>query len=142
MNADASSAEPDVPPRQVNLHLGDLREVFRAVDRLAARRMGDREIYASVKSSTPHFQDAFVRWLVRHTLHPEAEDDIMPDEVLTIRKRAVGNGVDGLEVHLRRVPPTVRPYLLVQYRNQFWHVVNGPTEEGHAVLRPLATLPE
>jgi hypothetical protein len=130
-----------LPERQVNLHLSDLREVFHAVDRLAGSQLGDREICAKILDELPLYGPRFLRWLVRHTLHPEAEDDIMPDEVEEEDERPAGE-YENLEIRFSRIPATVTLYALVQYRQQFWHVVEIDGTARRALLKPLNACPD
>lgn len=125
------------PDKQVHLKLSDLRAVFRAVDQMAAERIADREIFARIRERIPFYDDSFLRWLVRHTLHPEAEDDIMPDEVERRAECRLPDGPQGMEIVFTTVPPTVDQYRLVQYLQQFWHIVEFDPDQKRALLRPL-----
>lgn len=141
--AEPAPAVPTAPTdRQINLRLSDLRNIFHEVDRMAANRASDREIFHAIAEKMPFFELRFLRWLVRHTLHPESEDDIMPDEVSAQKEHELADGTTGVEIHFTRVPPTVAPYQLVQYMQQFWHVVEFNGAEKRARLKQLSACPD
>ncbi|MHC4884125.1 MAG: hypothetical protein ACYTGH_03475 [Planctomycetota bacterium] len=128
-----------IPEGQIDLRLASIREIFHHVDELSAERLSDRQIFDAVRNRVEGYSDSFVRWLVRHTLHPESEDDLMPDEVVSEELRATPFDYSLLCVTFKLMPPTVRPYHLIQYRQQFWHVVEVDHSAASTVLRPLGS---
>jgi len=124
---------------QRNLQLAGIRDIFHQVDELSADRLSDREIFRLVWEKGHDYTEGFVRWLVRHTLHPESEDDLMPDEVVEETSVRTQEGYSVLRITLQRIPPGVRCFYLLQYRQQFWHLVEVDSEACVLELRPLAS---
>ncbi|MFH0912012.1 MAG: hypothetical protein V1918_10975 [Planctomycetota bacterium] len=131
-----------IQEKQKRLFLSELRAIFQLVEKLAFRQPDERAIVQAIVEQYPHYQLRFTRWLVRHTLHPQTDDDIMSDEIKAHEKHLLADGTECLILHFHEIPPTVRPFLLVQYGHTFWHVVEYDAEGKQAMLRPLATYKE
>jgi hypothetical protein len=129
--------ESDIPECQKYLQLEALRDVFQRVDELSAQRLDDREILAQIVKQENEFSLSFVSWLVRHTLHPEAEDDIMNDELVSEEELLTANGYTMLKLRLARQLPALRLYHLAQFNMQFWHVIELNDNGREVLLRPL-----
>lgn len=130
---------PSVPEAQIHLRLNSIREIFHHIDELSSERLDDRQIFFLVKDRMKGYSDCFLRWLVRHTLHPESEDDMMPDEVESEESKESGGEYLLLHVKFSTIPPTVKLHHLIQYRQQFWHAISVDYDTRYVILRPLSS---
>jgi hypothetical protein len=124
-------------PVEANLSLENLRSIFQQIEELGASVLGEREILDRVADARPEYSLAFLRWIVRHALHPETQDDILSGEVETVDEWITEAGHTVSQVCFRRIPPTVELYRLVQFRGTFWHVIAVSPRQGTATLRLL-----
>jgi hypothetical protein len=136
---DDAPSSGGVSEKQKHLVMSELREIFQAVGALAGHEPDERVILRHIAERYPQYEMRLLRWLVRHTLHSQTDDDIMPDEVKSQTRRMEEDNLPCLEVEFNFVPPTVRPYFLVQYSQTFWHVIELDEANRRALLRPLAT---
>jgi hypothetical protein len=109
---------------QKNLSISDLRDIFQSIDKISMDKVDEREILKDVVDLEPEYELRFLRWLVRHTLHPETDDDIMTDEVDNFEEIIDSDGSTIMNIRFNRIPVTVDNYLLVQYQHTFWHVIS------------------
>ncbi len=132
------TAREDIPERQRNLRLDDLRDICHAVAGLLSTHEDERAILQEVVATHPGYEERFLRWLVRRVLHPRSEDDIMADEIRSVREISDPSQETCLEIVFHRMPPTVRLFYIVQYREAFFHVIELDEPAGRALLKPLS----
>lgn len=127
-----------IPVKQKNLSLADLREIFQQIDTLANKNLNERVILQSVVESNQDYELKFLRWLVRHTIHPETDDDIMSDEITQSVEKIANDGSTLTEINFSRIPPTIKDSYLVQFKHTFWHVIKFDPENKTATLKLLS----
>ncbi|MBN1257504.1 MAG: hypothetical protein JXA52_07340 [Planctomycetes bacterium] len=126
-----------VPEKQKNLALADIKSVFVIIDSIANKVPTDRDVLVEVMKQSPIYEKDFMMWLVRHTLHPEADEDIMQDEVRRCSRKTTEQGYSLFEVIFKHIPASVKLYHLVKFHHQFWHVIELDTNNNTALLKPL-----
>ncbi|MHC4871028.1 MAG: hypothetical protein ACYTFY_04215 [Planctomycetota bacterium] len=127
-----------LPEKQLNLSLSDLRDIFQQIDNYANTDIPEREILAKIAAEYGDYEFRFLRWLVRHTMHPESDDDIMSDEVAESIEAVAQDGSTINQITFKRIPPTVKESYLVQYKHTFWHIRKLDQEKKFAELKLLS----
>lgn len=127
-----------IPEKQLNLSLSELRVIFQRIDNYANSNISERAILEKIYSEYSDYDYRFLRWLVRHTLHPESDDDIMSDEIAESMESLAQDGCTINKITFKRIPPTVRKSYLIQYKHTFWHIRNLNTVEKSAELKLLS----
>ncbi len=128
----------EICEKQKNLSLSELRKIFQKIDELTNEGNSERDTLQGVAYCYPDYDYRFLRWLVRHTIHPETDDDIMEDGIKNVTEQVAKEGSTLSVITFNRVPTTIKETYLVQFKHTFWHIIAFNSEKKVATLKLLS----